>query len=240
MNGTHDLHQLSGAYALDALDPLERARFERHLEDCESCAVEVASFRATLTRVALTAEVEPDPGLRTAVLAEVDRTRQVGPLVPQRRGGRGAQRVLAVAAGVLAAAVVGLTVRTATLSARLDTAEQVAGSVEDVLGARDGVTLTEATTADGGTLRLLAAPSTGTAVLVVEGIAAVDEDLDYQVWLVRDGEPVSAGLLEPDADGGDGLVLADAGRGVAAVALTVEPAGGSPAPTSDPVATLEL
>ena len=29
-----DLHGLSGAYAVDGLDDLERARFERHLAEC--------------------------------------------------------------------------------------------------------------------------------------------------------------------------------------------------------------
>ncbi len=39
-----DLHGLSGAYAVDALDDLERARFERHLAECEDCRAEVASL----------------------------------------------------------------------------------------------------------------------------------------------------------------------------------------------------
>ena len=36
-----DIHALSGAYAVDALDDLERAQFERHLRDCESCSREL-------------------------------------------------------------------------------------------------------------------------------------------------------------------------------------------------------
>ena len=37
-----DIHALSGAYAVDALDDLERAAFERHLADCADCRAEVA------------------------------------------------------------------------------------------------------------------------------------------------------------------------------------------------------
>ena len=33
----NDLHLLSGAYAVDALDDLERARFEAHLRTCADC-----------------------------------------------------------------------------------------------------------------------------------------------------------------------------------------------------------
>ncbi|HET8600823.1 MAG TPA: zf-HC2 domain-containing protein, partial [Segeticoccus sp.] len=41
-----DIHALSGAYAVDAVDEVERARFERHLTVCADCRAEVASLRA--------------------------------------------------------------------------------------------------------------------------------------------------------------------------------------------------
>ena len=34
---TGDIHALSGAYAVDALDDIERAQFERHLAECPAC-----------------------------------------------------------------------------------------------------------------------------------------------------------------------------------------------------------
>ncbi|HEY9395441.1 MAG TPA: zf-HC2 domain-containing protein, partial [Nocardioides sp.] len=43
----HDIHALSGAYAVDALDDIERARFEEHLAVCADCRDEVASLRDT-------------------------------------------------------------------------------------------------------------------------------------------------------------------------------------------------
>ena len=42
-----DLHKLTGAYAVDALDDLERARFEQHLDECDDCRFEVAELRET-------------------------------------------------------------------------------------------------------------------------------------------------------------------------------------------------
>ena len=46
----HDLHSLSGAYALDALEAgSERDRFTRHLSRCQSCASEVRGFREVAT-----------------------------------------------------------------------------------------------------------------------------------------------------------------------------------------------
>ena len=69
----HDLHALSGGYALDALDPgSERDRFTRHLSRCQSCAGEVRGFREVATAMAFAAATPPPPGLRDRVRAAAD------------------------------------------------------------------------------------------------------------------------------------------------------------------------
>ena len=40
-----EVHSLAGAYALDALDDLERAAFDRHLRECEACRAEADELR---------------------------------------------------------------------------------------------------------------------------------------------------------------------------------------------------
>ena len=75
-----DLHTLTGAYALDALDPgRELTRFNRHLDRCQSCAGEVRGFREVATAMAIAATTEPPPAMRDQVLAAVARTRQLSP-----------------------------------------------------------------------------------------------------------------------------------------------------------------
>ena len=59
-----DIHALSGAYAVDALDDLERARFERHLAGCEACRHEVDSLREAAALLPETTTVEPSAALR--------------------------------------------------------------------------------------------------------------------------------------------------------------------------------
>ena len=49
-----DLHHLSGAYAVDALDGAERAAFESHLLGCADCRAEVAEPLASAAGAALT------------------------------------------------------------------------------------------------------------------------------------------------------------------------------------------
>ena len=53
-----DLHSLLGPYSLDALGPIERARFETHLERCVLCQTELETFRKSVARLD---DAEPPP-----------------------------------------------------------------------------------------------------------------------------------------------------------------------------------
>ncbi|MEW1952010.1 anti-sigma factor [Terrabacter sp. NPDC080008] len=77
-----DIHALSGAYAVDALDDAERARFERHLAHCSACQAEVDSLVAAASELSVLTEVAPPASLRAKVLAEIATVRPLPPLVP--------------------------------------------------------------------------------------------------------------------------------------------------------------
>ena len=80
-----DLHHLSGAYAVDALDDAERASFEQHLAGCADCRAEVAELSATAGSLASLTETTPPPSLRDSVLSGIA---QVRPLPPPTRMSR--------------------------------------------------------------------------------------------------------------------------------------------------------
>ncbi len=75
-----DIHALSGAYAVDAVDDIERASFERHLAGCPSCRAEVESLRAASAALADDATTTPPPALRDAVLRDISRVRPLPPI----------------------------------------------------------------------------------------------------------------------------------------------------------------
>lgn len=79
---TTDVHELAGAYALDALDDDERRSFERHLDDCGDCRFEVDEFQATGALLGTIADEEPPPGMRDRLLAAVAQTPQAPPQGP--------------------------------------------------------------------------------------------------------------------------------------------------------------
>lgn len=78
-----DIHALSGAYAVDAVDDVERARFERHLADCAACQDEVASLSEAANAMATIIEMAPPAGLRERVMREIKTVRPLAPLGDQ-------------------------------------------------------------------------------------------------------------------------------------------------------------
>ena len=103
------LHDLSAAYALDALDDEERAAFEAHLRDCEDCRAEVASFGNTVETLAYANEgPAPPSGLRDRILqAAGEEPPKVVALRPRRTR---LYAGIAVAAAACAALAIGLSI----------------------------------------------------------------------------------------------------------------------------------
>ena len=98
-----DLHDLTAAYALDALDPVETDAYEEHLGQCEECRAQLAELNESATALAFGAVAPaPPPRLRESILAAAAAERtNVIPLRPRRL----APRVLAVAAAAACVAV---------------------------------------------------------------------------------------------------------------------------------------
>ncbi|NEC50723.1 anti-sigma factor, partial [Actinospica acidiphila] len=71
-----DPHSLAAPYALDALDPAERVRFEKHLRSCDRCAAEVRDLAEDAVRLAWSTAAPAPPALRDRVLAAVRTTAQ--------------------------------------------------------------------------------------------------------------------------------------------------------------------
>lgn len=77
---TDEIHELSGAYAVDALDDGERARFERHLADCSACRDEVGSLGVAAGELSSVTQMAPPASLRASVLSSITSVRQLPPL----------------------------------------------------------------------------------------------------------------------------------------------------------------
>lgn len=90
---------------------------------------------------------------------------------------------------------------------------------------------------NGANLQLFWNVKSGHAVIYASGLRSLAEDRTYQLWMIRDGKPVSVALFRPDSTGSqllNDIVVPSSTTGIAAFAVTEEPAAGSPQPTMTP------
>ncbi|MET7992278.1 anti-sigma factor [Amycolatopsis sp. NPDC005232] len=235
-----ETHALTGAYVLDAIGDFERAQFERHLRDCEVCAQEVSELRAVAALLGVAADAEPPARARAVVLARIAATRQAPPLVhepqpaagvPRRWRTRAAITVAAVAA-VAAGVVGGITLGGGPGGER---GSAVVTADARILAAPDAVTVT-VRAATGGTGTAEASRGVAQVAVSLDGVAALDPAHAYQVWLIGPRGPQSAGLLHPDS----GALVSALPADVDHIAVTTEPATGSPRPTTPGVLRFDL
>lgn len=229
-----DIHALTGAYALDAVSGTERMDFERHLAECESCAQEVLELQETAARLAVAAAATPPPMLKNSVMDQIRTVRQLPPettVVPMRRRSF-AQRLTTVAAAVFFVAAAGLGVVVVQQNGQLDDANAQAAQMERILSAGDAELLTMESR-DGGTLKVAVSRSEDRMLLLSGDLTSPPEGKTYQVWTLAGGSPRSMGLMEP-SNGDVSMELTGFGS-AEAVAVSVEPDGGSETPTVDEI-----
>lgn len=81
----------------------------------------------------------------------------------------------------------------------------------------------------GGTVRVAASPRLNQMAVDTDELPPLEENRVYQLWAVHDGRVESVGVLEPEKGASMEMPAPDT-----EVPITVEPAGGSPRPTSEP------
>jgi anti-sigma-K factor RskA len=236
-------HTLAGAYALDALDGPDRARFERHAARCPECTREVTGLREATARLAAAAAAPPPAALKDALRAETARTRQLPPVTPgSQAAGRtrprlGVRRLALALGGAAAVAAV-----TAWVTASLGpSAGQPSSSqqIATVLTAPDAVKLT-AQVRTGGTATIVMSRHDEMLVFAAAGLRRLPAAQRYELWLLGPGRDRPAGRLPVPSHGMTGPVVASGLRSGDRLGLTVEPAAGTRRPTTPMILKVTL
>jgi anti-sigma-K factor RskA len=239
-----DIHHLGAAYALDALDARERAAFEAHYHDCEICRNDVAQFRETLADVAAANPIGPPDSVKQRVMAEVARTRQLSPLLPdgvadlaerRRRRGRLSSALLAAAAALVVIAGSAIVVSR-------DSQPAYAKELADVLSQPDGkiIALDETGAGDAdGTFKVAWSSSEARLVVLGDGLDQAPPGRAYELWLIDGSGAHATHVLDSAADG-DVRAAIDLSGEPTAWGITIEPEQGSPAPTGDVIFLAEV
>jgi len=250
-----------GSYAVDALDPAERAVFEAHLAGCPSCQAEMAGFREAVASLSETVAVAPPPSVRAQVL---DQIRQVRPLPPVRlnavsspvneldrarvarharptpwSAGR-ATRGLLVAA---AAAVLGLGSLSAATFHQSRVNERQHQAIDQAIASQNRQESSLLLAADlkvvpvsfkgAGNGAYFISSEQDLAMLVVTSLPDPGAGQTYEMWTFHSGRPVRNVLFGAT---GTQRILFTGVKGAHGVAVTKERSAGSDAPTGDPLA----
>ncbi|MBT8249448.1 MAG: anti-sigma factor [Acidimicrobiia bacterium] len=236
----NELHELVTDYLLGNLSDIEQHAFENHLPECSACTAEIEALTGGVEALFFGQSEAPPQTLRQNVMAAVDdaawtepvaresgvdapRASNVVSMTAKREWTPRMRRVSFAAAAVLAL-VVGVGVLPQLFQDRID----------QITGARDAVVLAVDPTlgpADQKQMSLTYSADEAGAVLVATGLEPLGGDATYQMWLIGDEGPVSAGLFKPDDSGSVSVELTAVPQPGTAFGVTVEPAGGSPLPT---------
>ncbi|MEU7228350.1 anti-sigma factor [Streptomyces chrestomyceticus] len=267
--GRRGTHALAAPYALDALGPRERRRFERHLRRCPDCAAELRALTEDATWLARAA-ARPAPGaLRSRVLAAALATPQETAAEPEsappasvrtaRAPEPGTERARLrlparigprVAAAVTALSLVLsalLALQLARTDTELDRQRAVTQAVNAVLAAPDALAVS-GRPIGGRSLSAVESVTMNQAVVNAAGLPPPPDGYAYQLWRMRDGLATArpAAMLPYDRGSrtaGPAVVrdLRHGGTGRAdRLAVTLEPAGGSVRPTTSVLIQLAL
>jgi anti-sigma-K factor RskA len=237
---------LKEAFALGALPDDERATVEAYLALHPERQAEIDDMVGVAGLLALAPpEQEPPADLRRRLMQVVE-SESVQPEVAERPtpswfGWLGGFRNVTL--GAAAVLLVGLLSWNVLLQGDV---QELRGQVEEARGARVAneaqqtreIAL-DGTWAEQGARAEVTALKDDRAILVVEDMPSMPDDRTGQVWVIRDEKPEPSGLLEPSGNMAATAITTNL-DGADAIAVTVEPAGGSDEPTSDPVLVQEL
>jgi len=259
-----DAGSLSGAYALGALSDEDKRAFEEEMVASEELRTEVAGFLDTTSVLAMAVEpIDPPAALKANIMAMLDSTPQLAPAIPHEAESVAAsaqtqEPQLANVSNLSEHVATGRSARTSRrrirpLTALVAAAAAVAifaggaaaggllGSVGDerqsdqfaALNSASDVTREVTPLAAGGTAALISSDELDMAAVVLTDAPALTEDEVYQLWYMHDQTVTSAGIVDPDAHQTYAM-LPSAIDPEYAVAMTIEPAGGSDHPTGIP------
>lgn len=211
-----EVSELLPAYVLGALEPEEVEAVEAHLRAGDEHDAELVDLRATVFAMdRFRDDLGEEPVEEQTMALHSARAGRTAGASASWAGLSGAWRAAAIAAAVLV-----------LFGAGWVAGQIVGGSGETYAYAIQG--------ADGAFMEVLGETGSDSVTVTMAGLERLDGN-SYQVWAIRDGEWVSIGVCNTNAQGGwvgDFDFSLQSGE---RVALTIEPRGGSAAPTGEPI-----
>lgn len=242
----HDFEELLAGYALGALAPEEQRQVEVHLQDCERCQGILASYQGVAEGLLYAPDSKPPPrSLRARLLKKSDQRSDI----PGWR--RALRRVPATSLGLALGLIILVSINIGFLLQAQRLLDQGQDSVAQQRAGQTAVAIASYPSSqvalieeDGLRGTFVYDPGLPVGVMYVWGLQPPSEDQAYQAWLIdAQGQRLSGGLLTFSEDPGFGWLLVQAPSTMSefsSLGVTLEPAGGSLAPTGPRILGADL
>jgi len=262
---------LSGAYALNALDEAEAEAFEAYLAESPETRYEVTELRDTAVVLGLAVDpIEPSAELRASLMAKIASTPQLAPIVADAPVDSPVQdapepvtvpsavpaefetaattkararwfarpaTVLASMAAAIAIIAGGVAVGNGVGQAQFQQAQ--ANQLAVIMASPDKQEIS-ADVAGGGTATIAWSNDELASVVMVDGVAVLPSDKVYELWYINEDGARPAGTFSVDSSDADAWRVLDGEMQAGdQIGVTVEPAGGSTTPTTDPIVAVQ-
>jgi anti-sigma-K factor RskA len=219
------------AYVLGSLDEDEARQTDDHISSCYLCREELQEFQSVAAQFPLIMpQVEPPHALKLRLMDQV-RALKKTPIQKSRRWSPSRRMLSAgVITGLLLIFV--LAVSNLALWQKLANSETLTGP----LGMR-AIALQNTDAAPSASGFVIVSADGQNGVLVVDELSQLTEGLEYQLWLVKNGQNTSGAVFGVDQEGYRGTRI-DAPESLllySDVFITIEPGGGSALPTGEQV-----
>ena len=249
-----DYKELIPAHALSSLDADDERALNEHLAQCAECRRDLAEWEATGASLALSAKpMEPSPQVREKLLTEIRAEKSASDsaaaksvseesasegfasnVVPFSRPPRTLWNSLGSVGSIAAVVLFAALIVSVFVLWQQNRALRQENQLFELITAPDSrvAELYGTAEASGASAKLLY-DNSGRAFLVTAGLPSAAQGKEYQFWYIVDNKPIPSKTFVPDSQGQRTLevTVPDFARKEGVVAVTLEPAGGVPAPT---------
>lgn len=240
--------ELKEFYALSILDDKQKSEFEEYLRLHPEHRAEVDDLIPVGHLLALAPEeLEPPASLRSSIMATVKAESRESAAASRQQSRQsiwervgGFARFGRIAVGTAAILLIGVLswnsfVQRGEIQDLRSAAESRQAAAQAQGSSIESIRLEGAATGKVEVVKL----DGEQAVLVAEGLTPIDKDKTLQIWVITDNVPKPSGIFDP-GDKLRSVAVEHSLKNADMLAVTVEPAGGSKAPTTDPVMVAKL